>query len=72
MANKKRWVNIICDEEMKPYKIIVTDGLNTWEIPVSNSSIETCKRAAFDVYDVPKKHVLITQVMNDAGNEKSQ
>ena len=47
---KKVYVNIICDAWGTPYTMIVVDGQNTTEIPVTNSNLKTCKKAARDVY----------------------
>jgi len=65
MKKKARWANVICDHDMKPYMLIVTDGEQTFETDVSSSKIQTVKKAAYDVYDVPKNHILVTQVLKD-------
>jgi len=49
---KKIYCNILCNEKSEPYLMIVTDGKTTNEIPVKNSTLETCKRVARDVYGV--------------------
>jgi len=62
MTDKKRWANIICDKQMKPYMMIVTDGVTKSEIPISNTRLESVKRWAYEVYNVAHKRILVTQV----------
>jgi len=61
-----RWANILCRKGLKPYLLIVTDGLWTTEIPIQNSRLETIKRAARDVYGVPNKRILVSEILDDA------
>jgi len=72
MTTKTRWANIICNQKMQPYLLIVTDGEWTSEIPVSNSRLNTVKLAAKNTYGVKPRHMFVTQVFDEsAGNEKS-
>lgn len=72
MNNRTRWANIICNEQMQPYLLIVTDGLWSTEVPVKNSRLNTVKLAAKNVYNVPKSHILVTQVFDgQSANENS-
>jgi len=64
MTTKTRWANIVCNEKMQPYMLIVTDGEWTTEIPVNNSRLDTVKKAAKNVYGVKPRHMLVTQVFD--------
>ena len=51
--------------------LVVTDGEWTNQIPVSNTKLETVKRTARDVYGVPARRVLVTQILgNNDDNPK--
>lgn len=65
MAKKTRWANILCHEDMSPYKLIVTDGKYTSEIPISNTKIDNVKRWAYQIYDVQHKQILVSQVFDN-------
>jgi len=72
MSNKTRWANIVCNEQMQPYLLIVSDGEWSTEVPVKNSRLETVKLAAKNGYNVPKNHILVTQVFGgQSANENS-
>jgi hypothetical protein len=71
MSIKTRWANIICNQKMQPYKMIVTDGLTTSEIPISNTQLSNVKRWAYEVYNVPHKNILITQVMDESATTET-
>jgi len=61
---KGRFANIICDESLKPLKMIVADNEYTTTIPIENSTLKTVKKAAMDVYQVAPKNILVTKVMD--------
>ena len=65
MKNLTKWANIICDRDIQPYKMIVTDGEWRTEIPVTNSSVKSCKHAAMSVYGVKPANILVTQVLGE-------
>lgn len=50
-TKRKVYANILCDAAGTPFKMIVTDGQNTYTIAVTNSTLKTCKMAAKNVYD---------------------
>jgi hypothetical protein len=64
MKNKKPQIfgNIICHQSGIPYMLIVVVENLTREIPVSNSSLKTVKRAAKDIYGVTD---LLISLMQD-------
>jgi len=66
LENSKRvkWANILCHEGMKPYKVIVTDGVVTNELPVTMTNLKTVLKAVKDVYGIPQKRILITEVLD--------
>jgi len=64
MKRAARWANILCNEAMKPFKMIVTDGFITSEIPVTNSKLSSVKRAARDVYGVKNANILVSQIFD--------
>lgn len=49
--------------------LIVTDGEWDTRIPVTNSRLSSIKRAAHDVYDVPHKHIFVTQVLGNISDD---
>jgi len=58
MKNKRKiYGNILCDEYGKPYKMIIVDGRETMEIPVTNSTLKTCKKTAYEIYDVTDLYI---------------
>lgn len=71
-TNKGRWANILCNEKMIPFKLIVTEGEWTTEIPISNTRLPSVKRWTYELYNVSYKRMLTTQIF-DGGevNEKS-
>jgi len=60
-----RWANILCKKGLTPYLLIVTDGVYTSEIPVTNCSLDMVKRTARDVYGVPTKRILVSEILED-------
>lgn len=64
MKKPTSYANIICNQALRPYKMIISNGQYTTEIPVLNSSIKNCKKAALDVYGVKPENVLVSQVMD--------
>jgi len=66
LENSKRvkWANILCHKGMKPYKVIVTDGEVTNELPVTMTNLKTVLKAVKDVYGIPQKRILITEVLD--------
>jgi len=72
MATKICWANICCDDKMQPYLLIVTDGEWSSHIPVTNCRLETVQRTARDVYGVPKRRQLVTQIIGDVGKDEGQ
>jgi len=54
---RKIYGNILCDAYGVPYKIIVVEGENTTEIPVTNSTLKVCKKAARDVFGVTDLYI---------------
>lgn len=56
------WANILCDVHYIPYRMIVTDGQQTSTIPISNSTLKACKKAAMDVYSVAPGNILVSIV----------
>jgi hypothetical protein len=64
MNTKPRWANILCNLQMEPYLLIVTDGEWTSEIPVKNSRLGTVKLAAKNVYGVPPRRMVVTQILD--------
>lgn len=72
MSIRTRWANIVCNEQMQPYLLIVSDGEWSTEVPVKNSRLNTVKLAAKNVYNVPKNHILVTQVFDgQSANDNS-
>jgi len=65
MKPKTRWANIICNRQIEPYLLIVTDGEWESQIPVSNSSLQLVKKTAHAVYGVSFKRIFVTQVLDD-------
>lgn len=53
----KIYGNILCDIYGEPYKMIIVSGRNETIIPVSNSTLNVCKKAARDVYGVTDLYV---------------
>lgn len=64
MKKPTHFANIICNQSLRPYKMIISDGQYTMEVSVVNSSIKTCIKAALDVYGVKPGNVLVSQVMD--------
>lgn len=64
MSYTKRWANVLCNEEMTPFKLIVTDGDRTSEIPITNTKLSNVKRWAYEIYNVPHKNILVTQIFD--------
>lgn len=64
MSKATRWANILCHEDMTPFKMIVTDGNVTSTIPITNSSLKLVKRAAMDVYGVKPGNILVSQIFD--------
>lgn len=62
-TDKSRWANIVCDKDMNPTMLIVTDGKWTTEVPVSKSRLSTVKSAACSAFGVPRSHILVTQIL---------
>jgi hypothetical protein len=58
------WANILCHEDMTPFKLIVSDGKFTSEISVQGSSLKTVKKAAYDVYGVRPANILVSQIFD--------
>lgn len=54
---RKIYGNILCDAYGTPFKMIVVDGQNTTEIPVTKSTLKVCKKAAKDVYAVTDLYI---------------
>lgn len=65
MATNVRWANIVCDKEMTPFLLIVTDGDRTTEIPVDHTKLKVVKKTAMDIYSVRPGHILVTQILGD-------
>lgn len=63
MSSKPVWINILCDSEQRPFKVIVTDGANTHEIPCSNSNLERTKRSLRQIYNV--KELYVSVILDD-------
>jgi len=57
------YANILCDDEYKPFKLIVTNGESTMEIPISNSSLKTVQKAAKQVYGATT--IFVSRLMSD-------
>jgi len=70
MVTKKRWANIVCNQKMQPYLLIVTDGEWSSHMPVSNSRLTTVKLVAKNIYGVANKRILVTQVFD--GNKDGE
>lgn len=62
---KIRFANIICDNNMSPTKLIISDGDYTSTIPVTNSNLRTCKRTAMEVYNVRPGNIIVSQLLSD-------
>jgi len=74
MKKKIRWANIICNKSMQPNMLIVSDGEWDTQIPISNSprfDIAAVKKVARDIYGVPARRVIVTQILGDV-NDKSK
>lgn len=70
MATKTRWANIVCNEKMQPYLLIITDGEWETQVPISNTRLETVKKATKNMYDVPPRRMLVTQVFGNDNHKK--
>jgi len=60
-----RWANILCKKGLKPYLVIVTDGVLTHEIPVHNTRLDVVKRTLKEIYNVPSRRVLVSEILDD-------
>jgi len=69
--NKLRWANIVCKDGMQPYLMIVTDGVEVMNLPVENTKLKVVKKTAMDVFDVPPGHILVTEILESEGDDKS-
>jgi len=49
-SKRKIYANILCNAAGVPFKMIVTDGNFTTDVPITNSTLKTAKRAAKDIY----------------------
>ena len=58
---RKIYGNILCDAYGLPYKMIIVDGSNTTEIPVTNSTLKVCKKAMKDIYSVTDLYISIVK-----------
>jgi hypothetical protein len=65
MKQKLRWANILCNRQLEPYLLIVTDGERKSQIPVTNCRLELVKRTARSVYEVSPKRIFVTQILDD-------
>jgi hypothetical protein len=59
-----RWANILCHEDMTPFRMIVTDGKMTSTIPVENTQLKTLKRIAYELYGVRPGNILVSQIFD--------
>lgn len=73
----KVYANILCDVNGKPYKmIVVATGENVHDagqetvIPISNTSLKTAKKAAYDVYGVTD--LFISKVIETPSTSKGR
>jgi len=65
MKKVTRWANIMCNQKMEPFKMIVTDGFMTTELPIKNSRLSMVRRTARDVYGVRSGNILVTQIFDN-------
>lgn len=64
MAEKTRWANILCHEDMTAFMLIVTDGDWATQVPVQNTTLKTVKKTAISVYGVKPGNVLVSQIFD--------
>jgi len=61
---KTRRANILCHENMQPYKLIIKEGGQETIIPVQNTGLRNVILTAMELYDVASTHIKITQVFD--------
>lgn len=64
MATTNYYINIICDAGERPYLVIVTDGDQAWEIPVTNTPLRTVRKQMRAMYN--PREILVSIIMGDA------
>jgi hypothetical protein len=63
MRRKRVYANILCDDEKRPFKVIVTDGNATATIPVSNTRLSVVKKTMRQIYGVTD--MLVSVILKD-------
>jgi hypothetical protein len=61
----KYWANILCNEQHIPYRVIITDGMHTTELPVSGTPVPKLRRILKEMYDIPPRRIMVTEIIGN-------
>lgn len=64
MARTAVRANILCHEDMTVFKLIVTNGEWTTQVPVKNTTLKTVKKTAMSVFGVKPGNILVSQIFD--------